>query len=137
MRLKRLLILLLLSLLVSACSSKPEINRDELHQSSGVIKTVVKARGKLITDLNEKYFLSLADFSPTGEDFEEYNKKYQDSSDYHAIAITDNTRIYMLDGDKKRTLSVEELEKNRDKKVQFWLFIYGSVLEAMEIDVIS
>ncbi|WP_127533082.1 hypothetical protein [Paenibacillus kobensis] len=133
--------LLLLSA-AAACSNKQEIKRDKLYHFSGVVTSVVKANGKSTSDIKERFYLTLDHFYPAGKPFETYNGMFNDAStdvkNNRYISITDNTRIYkfVVDGIKEE-ITAAELEKNRDKTVEFWVFPYGNMLEAMEIDLLN
>jgi uncharacterized LabA/DUF88 family protein len=134
------LVLLFALTMTVSCSKKSDISRTELYRYEGEVVGVVKFNGKKQTEINEKYLLSLKDFYPSGVPFEKYNEMYssdQNHHDFRVISLTENTRIYKKTGDQKIAIDVSELEQSKDKKVEFWIFPFGYVLEAMEIDLLE
>lgn len=141
----RVIIILLMSISIfwlTGCSEKQEINREILFYNTGDVFGVTKIQGQQLTEIEVLYNVSLTDFYPEESAFDTYNSMYTltdpDKLNTREISITENTRIYQLIEGNKVKMDFEQFyEDGRGHKIEFWVFPYNYVIEAMEIVILD
>lgn len=134
---KKMIYLLILIMLISGCNNKEkEMVMQELYHYSGEVISLVNKHGKIIKpyDMKLNYVMN---FFPTERIFNTYNDVYSEDVE-RFIEITDNTAIYILDGNKKTLAQASDLTNGL--KVAFWIKPHPkstSFVEAIEINILK
>ncbi|WP_025027352.1 hypothetical protein [Caldalkalibacillus mannanilyticus] len=125
-------LILLILLNVGCTNTSIPYEEDELHHFSGEVFGIVPQDGYVLPNKSKsRYALSLHNFYPEGEEFDEFNRKHQNTIE-RIIDITDNTKIY-----DENDSEIVPTDVEIGSAVEFKVIVADEFLEAIEIKVIK